>query len=114
MRKLNWGGHQFRRLVAGVAKHQSLITSASCIYSHRDIRRFRINGHNHAAGLRIETVFGPGVSNFLNGLASDLAIINLSRRGYLSANQDQSGHNHSFASDPASGVLPKDLVQNGV
>src|SRR5262249_61092061 len=83
VRELYRGRHQLRRLVAGVTEHQSLIARAACINPHCDVRRLRVDGNNHAAGLGVETILGPRIADLPDGLTRHLAIVDLTVRRNL-------------------------------
>src|SRR5438270_13517222 len=72
MSKLNRQRHQFGRLVAGVAKHQSLIAGTAGVYALGDVGRLSTNGVDDAAGVRIVSETRVVVTDLLNGIANDL------------------------------------------
>ena len=72
----NGHGHQFRRFVARITEHQSLITRSlfmivSLFHSDVDVSRLFIDGRDHGARLPIEAHGRVVVPDLLNGFPDD-------------------------------------------
>jgi hypothetical protein len=86
--------HEHRRLVAGIAKHKSLIASAlfqietpTFINALRNILALFV-GHQYRAALVIDAVLGVVVADALDGVASNLNVINIGARGDFACEHD--------------------------
>src|SRR3954453_2325589 len=82
-----WHGHQLRRLVAGVAEHESLISRAlihllflGAIDSLSNIRRLLIEGGQHRAGTIVESDIRAVVTDALDCSSCDLHIVHVGLR----------------------------------
>jgi len=121
--------HKLRRLVAGEAEHDPLITGAqfkllgflpALAYlqgrAHRcgDVGRLLLDRYDHAAALGVEAVLGLGVADLADGLAGDLGVVHMVGGGDLADDDYQSGGGRHLAGYTGGRVVAQDVVQDGV
>ena len=87
--------HQFVGLVAGIAEHHALVAGAARIHAHGDVRRLRLDGVQHPAGIAVEAPQGIGVSDMLDGPPHYPRHIHVTSGGDLARHHaDAGGHQH--------------------
>ena len=104
--------HHLRRLVAGVAEHETLVSGAllevqalSLGHALRDIRGLLVVGHQDRAAPVVDAEVGIVVADALDGLARDLVVIDVGARGYFPREHHQARVHQRFRSDPGGLVL---------
>ena len=120
-------GHQFRRLVAGVAEHHALVTGAVAqlavgallvlqgfVHAHGDVGGLLVDGGNHGTGVAVKAVLAPVIANVPDHLPGDVGDVHIAAGGDLAHHVDQSGAGRGLAGHAAVGVLLQNGVQDGV
>ncbi len=125
MCKLDGQGHEFRRLVAGVAEHQALITGAEyaafALDPLGDLHRLSVDPGHHLAGLGIDA----GKSGVIARLAQQLADQwlqfapegfepRLSTEPELPGEHDETLGEQGLAGDPGARVQLQAAVEHAV
>ena len=121
MRKINRRGHQYRRLIAGIAKHQPLVARPLIevvilggVHPLGDIRALLVIGHEHGTALVINAVIGVVVPNVLNRLAGDLNVINVGLGRDLASEHHQTRVTQSLCRDAGPRVLGQDSIEHSI
>eukprot|EP01137_Pigoraptor_chileana_P029047 Opistho-2@13734 len=114
-------GHQFGRLVAGVAEHQALVAGADVQVVVRgmvdalgNVVALLVVGHQHRATLVVDAVFGVVVADALDRVARHLDVIHMGVGGDLAGQHDQASIGQRFGGHAGAGVLREDSVENRV
>jgi hypothetical protein len=102
--------HQFRRFIAGVTEHETLIAGSSGIHAHGDIRRLALNGIQHAAGLAIKAKVRVGVTHLFDRLPRNSGNIDITGSRDLPGYDTNAGGNQHLAGDAAVGILLEDSI----
>src|SRR5215472_8933524 len=124
MRIHDWGGHQLRRFIGGIAEHQALVAGPllggffafgfAGINALGDIRALGGDGVHDEDLVRMENVIRMGVADFTNGLTGYFGVVQVGFGGNFSADDYQVAFCVSFAGDTAVFVLGQAGVQHGV
>src|ERR1700733_9792964 len=114
MGHLNRRRHQLGGLVAGESEHHSLVAGTTVVDALGDVRGLLVDADQHAAGLPVDPVFGPGVADLLDGLANQPGDVDIGLGGDLTEDQDRPGAERRLAGDPAERILAQDRVEDGV
>ncbi len=100
----NWQRHQLGGFIAGIAKHQALITGTNGIVAITirltppfegnvntlgNIRRLFIEGHQHRTTFGSKTTATVGVANFGNFFAGETGVINLGLSRNFAGNHNE-------------------------
>ncbi len=110
----NRRGHQFRVLVAGIAKHHSLVAGAAGVHAHGDVAGLFVDAGDDGAGVGVEAVEGVVVADGGNRAANQRLEIHVSLGGDFAGDDDQAGGGQGFAGDAAGRVFGQAGVENGV
>ena len=104
--------HQFRRFVAGIAEHHSLVAGARhlIVGAQRDIRALPVDVDDNTAGIAVETVLGTVVADVPDHAAGRFRDIHIAAGGDLAHDVDQAGGTGGLAGHTGAGVLR----QNGI
>src|SRR6266699_2997521 len=96
MRKHDRRGHQFRRLVAGIAEHQALVAgalfgsllavSSTGIHALRNVGRLLGDDVGDENFIRMKNVVIIHVTNLAHGIANDLHVIEFCLGGNFASN----------------------------
>ncbi len=89
VRESDWQRHQFRRLIAGITKHQALVASSICIDTLRDICTLAVQLDEDFTGIGIESNVVTGVADIPNDVSGDLLEIDVCIRCDLARQDDQ-------------------------
>ena len=114
MRQRNRQRHQFRRLIASVSEHQSLIAGAAGVHAHRDVWRLRLNHIDHGAGLGIESKSRIVIANAIDYVAHQFRHIDIGFGCDFAGNDADASGYQSFASDPPGGIFRQYSIQDRV
>ena len=114
MGKLDGHWHQFFCLIAGKPKHQALVASSAGIYAHGNIRRLPLHGAQDRASIAVVAVLRAIIADTANRAANHLVIIHVRAGGNFTGDDRHARRNQRFTGNAAFGVLPHDLVKNGV
>src|SRR5690606_31495414 len=113
--------HQVGGFVAGVAEHQALVARAlvqdffaAAVHALGDIGRLLVVGHQYGAALVVDAVFGIVVADALDGVARNLDVVDVGRRGDFTGQHDQAGVAQGLGRHARIGVLREDGVEDGV
>ena len=96
-------GHVVRSLIAGITKHQTLISSpevAFTIHTHGYIRRLFVNAGNNCTGLPVKTHGRIGIPDLFYSTTDYLGHIYIAICGYLARDQGQPCGYQSFTGNP--------------
>ena len=109
--------HQFRGLIARIAKHETLISGSLLLvepfaFRHPlvDIRRLLMDRRQHRTGLRVEPELGVGVPDVAHDIPDHLLKIDGGRGSDFASDQDQACRDERFARHAPIGILR----ENGV
>ncbi len=112
MRKCDRQRHQFGRVFAGVAEHQSLVARtdvfARCVIgidALSDIGALRVERDHDGTGVAADSHLVVGVANFVDDFANDVGVIDFGLGRDFAGDDRDSGGDHGFASDAAIGIL---------
>ena len=118
---VDWRGHQLGGFVAGVAKHEALITRAGVevvvrgvVYALGDVIALLVIGHQHGAAFVVNAVLSVVVANALDGVTRHLDVIDMRVGGDLTGQHHQTGVAQGLGRHPGFGVLFEDCVQNSI
>ena len=121
VRVVDGRGHQLRRFVAGVAKHQALVSRADVqvvvggmVHALGDVVGLLVVGHQHCAATIVDAVLGVVVADALDGVACDLDVVHMRVGGDLTGQHDEAGVGQRFGGHTALGVLFEDCVEDRV
>ena len=112
--------HQLLRLVAGVAKHDALITSADLLHllvdmhSLRNIRRLVLDGHDHVAVIAIEALGIAVIANLSDRVTNHLLPFHLGSGCDLSEDHHHLPLSRGLAGYFSIGVLGQAGVKDGI
>lgn len=113
-------GEEFRGLISGIAKHDTLVTSTKVfeglfvMETLGDIGRLLLDGNEDIAGLVVEALVGRVVANLLDGIADNLLVVEAGLGGNLTKDHDHTGLSGSLACDLGERVLLEAGIENGV
>ena len=120
----NRRGHQLRRLIAGIAEHDTLVTGALLrrvftlgsrrIDPLRDVRGLRGQNIGNKYLVRMKDIIVVDVANVTDRVADDLFVIELRTRGDFASQKHAITFDQSLASHAALWVLFQAGVQNAV
>ena len=77
-------GHQLRRLITGVTKHQALIAGTTGVNTLRDVGRLRADSVHNAARVGVVPERSIVIADLVDGIADDLLIVDGGRGSDLS------------------------------
>jgi hypothetical protein len=108
--------HAFLRLVGGIAKHDTLITSTmvleiAVVKTLSNIGTLLLDRDKDVAGLVIETLLGVVISYLANSVADDLLVVQLGVRCDFTENHDHTGLGSGFAANLGPWVLSKASIE---
>ncbi len=120
----NGHGHELRGFVTGKAEHHPLIAGSDflqgvgcpllclqgLVHAQGNVRRLFIDGGDDGTGVAVEAEFGPGIADFLDGLADDLGNIHIALGGDLPHHQNQPCADGCFTGNPGFWVLGQDGI----
>ena len=122
--KHDGGGHEFRSFPARKAKHEALVSSAlfrafftgnaAGIHALGDIRALAREGVHDVDAVGMKDVVIVGISDFPDGGADDLVVIELGASGDLAGNDNKVGFDQGFTGHPAHWILGQAGVQHGI
>ena len=105
---LNREGHQFRRLITGVAEHHSLVPRPllfvepfSLCHPLRDVRGLLFYRGEDGAGVTVETYRGIGVTDVAYDIAGYFVVADLGLAGNLTSDDDHPGLREGLTGYPA-------------
>ena len=127
-------GHQFRRLVGGVAKHHSLISGAygfdlfvaetglpglqGLVHTHGNVGGLSVQGHHHRADIAVKTGLCVIVANLIHRPAHNGRNVKAGSGSNLPCHQDKTGAACGLTGHTAHGILLhagiQDCVRHGV
>jgi len=113
-------GEKFRRLVGGIAEHDSLIASTKVFESLLvaetlgDVGRLLLNGNQEIARLVVEALGRIVVPNILDGVAHHFLIVKLGLRRDLAKHHDHARLGSRLAGHLGEGVFGQAGVEDGV
>jgi len=119
MRERDWQGHEFRRVVAGKAKHQALIAGTLiffvvAIHALVDVGRLSVDRCQNRTGLVVETHLGRRVADILDRGAHDFWIGKGRVGRDLTSDDGHSRLDHHLAGNASFRILFNDRVNHGV
>ena len=114
MRHLNRQRHQLFRLVARVAKHETLVARATRVHAHRDVRRLRLNRIQNAHRLGVITHVGTREPDVGNHFPRNVRRIEHRLRRDLAADDAQTRGNESLASHARHRIVFQARIKNRV
>jgi len=106
--------HQLRRFVASKAEHHPLVTGATGVDALGDVGRLLLDGDDHAAGFGIEAEARVVVTGLLDGVANDVAHLDVGVGRDLADDEGQPGGDGGLAGHATERVLGHDGVEDGV
>ena len=116
--------HEFRRLVTGVTKHQSLVARTLLgvalafgrggVHALSDVRRLRGDDVLDENAVRVKDVVIVHVADLANGIAHDLDVVELGLGGDFTADDDDITLGVGLAGDTAVLVLTDAGIEHGV
>jgi hypothetical protein len=113
--------HELRSLIAGKAKHETLIARALLfvfvrrgIDSESDVRTLLTDTHDDCTCLVIESIHTIVIPNLSDGTAGDAGDVDVPTRAHFAGNDDETGCGKALAGDVRVGILAKGIVEDGV
>lgn len=111
--------HELWGLISGVSEHVSLITSTNVVWvtlvnALGNIWGLLFDGKHDTAALIIQSLIGIVVTDLLNGVADNRAVVNDSLGGDFSEGHHHSGFCATFARDTRHWVLGQTGIKNRV
>ena len=79
-----------------------------------DVGRLHAQRHQHAARAAVEALLGAVVADLEDPVACELGDVGVSLRRHLAGNNDHAGRDEGLHRDARGGVLPQQLVEDGV
>ena len=109
-------GHQFGRLVAGIAEHHALVARAGNVVvgAQRNIRALAVDVGDHTAGISVKTILGTVITDVPDDLARNGLNIHVATGGDLTHDVDQAGGADRLAGNAGAGVLFQNGIQDGI
>ncbi|OIQ63983.1 hypothetical protein GALL_544700 [mine drainage metagenome] len=102
---VNRGGHQLRRFVAGVAKHQTLVAGTGVevivggmVHPLGNVVALLVIGHQYGAAFVVDTVVSVVVANALERVTRDLDVIDVGLGRDFTSQHHQPGVAQGFSS----------------
>ena len=114
VRQRDGSGHQLLVLVAGIAKHHSLVAGAAGVHAHCDVPGLLVDAGDHGASVAIEAVDGVVIADGADGAADYALEIDISLGGDFAGNDDQAGCGESFAGHAAEVIFGEAGVEDCV
>jgi hypothetical protein len=109
-----------RSLISGIAKHDTLVTSAQLlqrllvVQTLCDIWTLLFNGNKDVAGLVVETLLRGVVADVLDGITDDLLVVQPRLGGNFAKDHDHAGLGGSLAGDFGERVLLEAGIEHGI
>ena len=114
VRQRDWGRHELRRFVGRVAEHHALVAGPAGIHAHGNVARLLVDGRNHRAGVRVESVNGVVVSDRGHNAAHQRLEIDVRARRDFAGDHHQPGRGQRLARHTAVRILLEAGVKNSV
>ena len=78
---------------------------APCVDADGDVRGLLLEGDQDAGGVAVEAVLGLGVADLVDGLADDVADLDVALGGDFAGDHGQAARQQGLDGDAAAGVL---------
>ncbi|MCY1551354.1 hypothetical protein D9M68_876780 [compost metagenome] len=118
---INGRGHEFGRLVAGIAEHQALVACADVqvvvagvVHALRDVVGLLVVRDQHRTTLVVDAVFGVVVADAFQGVARDLNVVDVRVGRDLAGQHHQAGVGQRLGGHAAARVLLEDCIEDRV
>ena len=113
--------HQFGGLIAGVAKHQALVTGTGVQMIVRgmvdplgNVIALFVVGDQYGATFVVDAVVGVVIANAFEGIARHLDVVDMGVGGDFTGQHHQAGVAQGLGGNAGFGVLREDCVENCV
>ena len=106
--------HQLRILIAGIAKHHSLVAGAAGVHAHGDVAGLLVDAGDHGAGVGVEAVERVVVADGGDGAADQRLEIHVGLGGDFAGDDDQAGGGQGLAGHAAGWIFGQAGVEDGV